>query len=205
MLGRIRAIAKFLTPKVFSTIFNSFIIPVYDYGIDIWATQTRLELSEAQAPINRLIAAYHYPSLFRKLRRKVQKGDETARRRLYLQQRKLFLVSDVLEQIRILTIPERAEWTMLKNVFLSLSEDPHIGSQNLFTLSSNTRCSRTLPLLTVDACNSETLRKSVKFRSVKVWNSLPKTWDIQNLPTATFKKSVYELLVARRSDQFLKL
>ena len=199
VIGKIRSIAKLITPKVFTTIFKSFVIPVFDYGIDIWATQTHLALAEAQAPINRLVAACLYPSLFRKLRRKIQNRCIIFRRHLYNNHRHLLRVSDVLVQLRVLTISERAEWTLLKNCFISLKTDP---SSDLFSLSTNSRCSRSLPLLSVSSCNSECLRKSVKFRSIKAWNSLPKSWDFDSLSLSKFKMAVYDLLVARRSDQY---
>jgi hypothetical protein len=82
-------------------------------------------------------------------------------------------LSDVLLKFKFLTIEERALWTRGKNV-LSYLKSPVPEFKSFYRLSSNPHSSRSMPLLEVEGCNSETFRKSVKFKSCKVWNYLPK-------------------------------
>ena len=64
--------------------------------------------------------------------------------------------------------------------------------------------SRTFPLLKVESSNSLTLRKSVKFRGIQAWNSLPKEWtlyvDNDIISSSEFKKNVQNLLIEQRSN-----
>jgi lipopolysaccharide export LptBFGC system permease protein LptF len=122
--------------------------------------------------------------------------------------KKVLDMDTLLRECNMLSINERVDWTRLKNVIkFKLSTVPKLNSFYLF--SSNTRCSRTLPLITIESCNSETLRKSVKFKSSHVWNTLPKDWDIQEFLVSgdigEFKTMVFDYLVEKRKDIWLTM
>jgi len=113
-LGRLRNISKFLTPHAFSILFKTFVIPVYDYGLDIWGPQSASQIPAIQNSINRLLFATHRPSLNRKLRRGFLKGNKLKRKKLFNQFKSSLDVSLLLQQLGILTVSERLEWILLK-------------------------------------------------------------------------------------------
>jgi len=201
--GKLNYVRRFLTPNLVKILVNAYVLPVYDYCIDIWAVQSLNELNFLQNKVNTFLFSSLYPSLFSKLRRSCKKN---VRRNKKPTLRKRFDMDTLLKECNILSIAERVDWTRLKNVIhFKLSPVPKINS--FFTFSSNTRSSRTLPLITMDSCNSETFRKSVKFKSSKTWNSLPKDWDIQELLESRdldkFKGIVFTYLVEKRKDEWL--
>ena len=93
----------------------------------------------------------------------------------------------------------------------------------IYKLSDNLHSSRTFPLLTVESSNSITLRKSIKFRATKAWNSLPKEWNLYRtyddnninnvdelidnrmVGDKEFKKKVFCLLIEQRSNLWFNL
>ena len=96
-----------------------------------------------------------------------------------------------------LNIVLRRNWTLLKNTFASLTSPvPEIAS--FYCKSSNTRTSRSLPLLQVDRSISESFRTSVKSRSVRLWNSLPKDWSIESISSNQFKSLVLKRLLSQK-------
>jgi len=107
-------------------------------------------------------------------------------------------------QLHVLTIPERLEWTRLKNVFNSI-KSPLTDHLHFFQLSTNTRCSRKFPLIKVPSGRTKFVGNSITLKSVKSWNSLPKSWDFDTLPQHSFKKIVIDLLVSIRKEVFVQL
>lgn len=202
ILGRIRRVSKFLPLDVFKIVFKAYVIPTYDYCIDVWATKSHNELCKAQAAINRFLFAVYQPSLYRKARKRFKKEAKESSRQVYSKQ-KLMEVNSFLEQLNILTIPERADWTRAKNVLKFVkSQVPSLSSVYEFSQRAS---SMTFPRLQVSRSNSESIRKSVKFKSIASWNSLPKTWNLDDLSSSQFKKAVHDHIVTKRKNQFVSL
>ena len=109
---------------------------------------------------------------------------------------------------KLAPIIDRANWTRAKNVFRYL-RSPVECLNEFYTLSTNTRTARSLPLLSVESCSSETFRKSVKFKSTKFWNSLPGSWKLtrengKEISVNQFKNMVFEFQVENRKSDWLK-
>jgi exonuclease III len=207
-LGCLYGIRKFVPQKVNQILINAYVLSAYDYCIDIWAVQSRLELSALQNKINRYLYSSIYKPLFRKMTRKLRKSTRLSRKMNYFNANQLDM-SDLLLKFKFLTIEERALWTRGKNV-LSYLKSPVTEFNSFFKLSSNPHSSRSMPLLEVEGCNSETFRKSVKFKSCKFWNSLPKDMTLYSdteldgfVKLSEFKDVLYDYLVESRKSLFL--
>ncbi len=207
-LGCLYGIRKFVPPKVNQILVNAYVLSAYDYCIDIWAVQSSLELSTLQNKIYRYLYSSVYRSLFRKMSRKLCKSSRYRRKEIYPSFNQLDM-SDLLLQFKILTIEERAWWTRGKNV-LSYLKSPVPEFNSFYKLSSNLRSSRSIPLLEVEGCYSETFRKSVKFKSCKFWNSLPKDMTLFSdteldgfVKLSDFKETLYDYLVEIRKSIWL--
>jgi len=102
----------------------------------------------------------------------------------------------LLDNYNLLSIRDRADWTRAKNVLkFTRSQIPELA--NFFAFSTRSLSTgRPLPLLTQSSCHSESFRKSVKYKSILFWNSLPDTWDINKLRDSKFRDLVYKFLVS---------
>jgi len=198
VIGRMNSIAKFLPPSTFSILFKAFVIPVYYFGLDIWGIQPKLEIMKLQNLINNLLFSSYHPSLGRKLRRSFLKGNRATRTLLYKYKDNL-KVTPMLNQLNILTISERLQWICLKNVFKNLTSPSEPSRYQL-----SPRNARSFPLLVVPTGRTKFVGNSVLFRSVSLWNSLPRNWDFDTMTLKLFKKIVFYHLVSKRSETFVK-
>jgi len=73
--GSVKSISKFLPQKIFNILVKAYVLPVYDYCIDIWTTQSNSDLEALQNTIHRLLYSFSSPSLFRKSSIDVKYGD----------------------------------------------------------------------------------------------------------------------------------
>jgi exonuclease III len=192
-ISRLQSVKRCVSPFVMEILIKAYILPIYDYCIDIWCSQTDRQLNTLQSKIDKLIFSSFFPSLFKKVKRYSHKASFN----LYFES--LSNQSSLLQKLNILSVKERVQWSLLKNTFQILfAENPLESMLGFFTLSSNSRTSRTFPLLKVEAFKSETFKRSVKFRATSFWNSLPKTWDISNTSLAQFKKMIFDHLTSNR-------
>ena len=181
---------------------KAYIIPIYDYCLDIWAVATDNELTKLQKKIDRLLIGHFLPSIVRKYNKNkiTQNG--------LLDVCKID-VNPILNRCHMLTISERLVWTLVKNV-RSCIVSPVDIINSIYKLLDNQRTSRTFPLLSVESSNSITLRKSIKFRAIRAWNSLPKEWNFYNdenriVSDEEFKKKVFSFLIRQRSNLWFNL
>jgi len=170
-------------------LFKAFVLPLYDYCIDIWAVQSRFELDSLQKKINRFFIAVNYPSLRRKFTNKRSSSIVA----------NSIDVAPLLSECKLLTIAERHQWALAKNVFAFLSSPVHC--LNSFYVKSNRTSSRNLPLLQLDRPKSNTLKNSVKSRATTYWNSLPKNWSIFSKSRLVSQDKFNEMMFDYLEDQ----
>jgi len=163
---------------------------------------SNLELMKIQSSIDRLFAFALHPSLFRKIRLSFLTGDKSGRIRLFNCMRSKLEVNPLLQQLSILTIPERVEWTRLKNTFKALKH-PTTAVSDWYNLSPNPHSHRSFPLLEVTRGSTVFIGRSVKFKSIASWNKLPKHWDFDKMTFPQFKKQIFNYLVSSRKDSSL--
>jgi hypothetical protein len=162
---KLRSIKRYVPELVMKILFNAYVLPIYDYCIEIWCVQTKLELSTLQSKIYHFLLSYLYPTLGKKFKKAPKTHllhSET--------------MHSLLSRFNLLTVHERMNWTLLKNAHKYFTSDIP-GLQSLFNFSTNTRSSRSMPLLQVERHSSESFKRSVHYRTVSLWNELPK--DLQ--------------------------
>jgi len=129
------------------------------------------------------------------------KGNKSTRTSVFRRYKKDLAVPPLLKQLKILTIQERLEWTCLKNAFRCVK---YPDFDVLYFYEPSPRASRTFPLLQVPSGRTKFIGRSVKFRTIQLWNVLPKSWNLMTLKTHTFKQQVHDHLVSRRKNCFVK-
>jgi hypothetical protein len=206
-LGKLHSIKNVIYLKVNIILVKAYVLSAYDYCIDIWAVHSKLAFETMQNKVNRYLYSSIYPSLYRKLRRTYIKSNRNKRKLKYFRRNEVDM-EDIFFICKLSPIIDRADWTRAKNV-LSYLRSPVQELNQFYTFSNNTRCSRNLPLLEVDSCNSETFRKSVRFRTAKFWNTLPKTWELtddngKEISIKKFKNMVFEFQMSNRKSDWLK-
>jgi hypothetical protein len=155
-VGRIkylRGIKRFLTPQVMKTMLNAYIHSVIDYGLDIWAVQPEAELQQIQR-IDRFLLEFYCPSHYKK-------------------RRKLSVIAQntnysLLDKCHFLTVIERRRRNYIS---LKVAFKDYVNNKLDF---SDREC-RTFPLMKVSSHSdlrlSESFKKSISFRTCKLWNS----------------------------------
>ena len=89
-----------------------------------------------------------------------------------------------------LTVIERRDYVILKNMY----KDYRAGNVKLSTRES----SREIPLVITDTFQSESFKKSVKFRGGCIWNQLPRNLKIKELGYDSFKTFVKSWIKQKR-------
>lgn len=208
-IGKLYGVRKFLPLKVNQMLVNAYVQSAYDYCIDIWCVQSRLELMPLQNIVNRYLYSSVYKALFRKMSRQMRFRRSRRRRKLNYFSFNQLDMNDLMCNFNLLTVEERSSWTRAKNI-LSFLKSPVEEFRSVFKFSENARTSRTLPLLQIEGCNSETFRKSVKFKSCKLWNSLPKDMNIYSdkesdgfIVKSEFKEKLYDYFTSIRNSIWL--
>jgi len=158
-LFKIRSIKRFLTCKAFQMIYNALVLPISDYCIEIWCVQNSSKLNIIQSKLNRLIYEYFISSKIKnyKFIRKNPKEKQ--------------ILLDLFLEYQKFTIVERQQKFILKRVFKCF-----YGFEKCNTISDWFNFSesngRRFPLLHVPHHNSEIFKKSFRYRSCLLWNSL---------------------------------
>jgi hypothetical protein len=183
VVGRIkylRGIKRYLTPQVMKTMLNAYIHSVIDYGLDIWAVQPEAELQQMQRRIDRLLLEFYCPSHYKK-RKKVNATGPISNFTL-------------LDKCNFLTVIERRNYVSLKVAFIDYENDK---------LEFSDRNCRTFPLLKVESRSSETFEKSITYRTCKLWNSLPRDWELKSLSYSKFKELIVSILKCQRENDYI--
>jgi hypothetical protein len=182
VVGRIkylRGIKRYLTPQVMKTMLNAYIHSVIDYGLDIWAVQPETELQQIQRRIDRFLLEFYCPH--------------------YKKRRKLSVIGQntnytLLDKCNFLTVTERRNYISLK-----VSFNDYVNNKLDF---SDREC-RTFPLLKVASHSSESFKKSISFRTCKLWNSLPRDWELKSLSYPKFKELIVYVLKRQRENDYI--
>jgi hypothetical protein len=163
----LRGIKRYLTPLVMKTMINAYIHSVIDYGIDIWAVQPEAELHQIQRRIDRFLLEFYCPSHYKKHRKTNFSGH--------------FSIYSVLDKFNFLTVIERRNYVSLKVAY-----NDYINNK----LDFSDRDFRTFPLVKVASHISETFKKSTAYRTCKLWNSMPRDWELKSLSYTKYKELI---------------
>jgi hypothetical protein len=180
VVGRIkylRGIKRFLTPQVMKTMLNAYIHSVIYYGLEILAVQPEAELQQIQRRIDRFLLEFYCPSHYKK-------------------RRKLSVITNytLLDKCHFLTVTERRKYISLKVAFKD-----YVNNKLDF---SDREC-RTFLLMKVASHSSESFKKSISFRTCKLWNALPRDWELKSLSYPKFKELIVYVFKRLRENDYI--
>lgn len=168
-LKYLRGVKRYLNVHVLKIMINAYVHSVINYGIEIWAVQTDTLLIELQNRIDRFIYEFF---VHKYAKRKYRHKTDTQ------------FIDKLRKDCNFMTILVRRDYVLLKCAY----KDMIAGSCN-FSLRNNVR---TFPLMNVDTFSSQIYKKSVKFRTTKLWNALPRDLDVRNMSYGKFKEFLCE-------------
>ena len=96
-------------------------------------------------------------------------------------------------------VKERWKYVQLKHTLVKYKNS--ISDDNEAEKASQR--SRTLPLFPIDSCKSEALKKSFEYRRIKLWNALPRDWDVLKMTYDNFKDKAFLYIISKRNDNFI--
>lgn len=159
--------------NVLKITINAYLHSVIDYGIEIWAVQSDKMLEELQNKIDRFICEF-FVHKCAKRKYKLNNG--------YFYDKSY--INELRKQCNFMTVLQRRDFVLLKCAF----KDMTMG-KCIFSLRSNLR---KCPLMIVDNFSSQIYRKSVAFRTTKIWNTLPRDLDVKNMSYNLFKDFLHD-------------
>ena len=182
----IHGIRRYLSKQAFCVLVSAYVHSVMDYCIDVWCVQTKTKLSAIQSKVNNLLISYFYP-FFAKLK--------SSKRDCKISVKRSINEFDILNDCNFLTLSERCDLAILKNLFVKCRND----SVEFTSRSKN--CS--MPKIVTIAHFSETYKKSLVFRGRQLWNNLPKEWVFSNMSISGFCSKVKDFLKSKRDSEFV--
>lgn len=179
----ILGVKRYLNVQAMKAMVNAHLHSVTDYCVDIWAVQGTNKLDLIQSKIDKFI--YCYPSLAKRRPScnlsftKIRDSDDMMKLR---------------NECNFLTLSERLEYVTLKNAFkryllCKLSFTPRSASLDF-----------TMPKLPPIVHKTESLKRSILFRTYKLWNALPTDWVLKELTYPSFCHKVKALIISRRAS-----
>jgi hypothetical protein len=162
------------------TMINACVHSVIDYGIDIWAVQPDAELQQIQRRIDRFLLEFYCPSHFKKRRKVYSTGH--------------FSTYSILDKFNFLTVIERRNYVSLKVAY-----HDYLNKK----LDFSDRDCRLFPLLKVASHSSETFKKSIAYSTSKLWNSMPRNWELKSLSYTKFKELIVSLFKCQRGNDYI--
>jgi hypothetical protein len=178
-LNYLHGIKRYLSPLVTRIMVNSYVHSVIDFGLDIYAVQTKVQLAQLQGTINRFLTGYFLPSLIRRSKYSYDRVKAEVD------------INKILKDCNFLTVAERADYVLLKNMFKSYQTE-----KLAFTTHS---VSKNMPHVQIASQKSN----CVSYRGAQLWNNLPPKWILKDLTYNKFKENVHTWIVEKRDDIFV--
>ena len=179
-------IRKYITNCTFKIMINAYVHSVANYCLDLWAVQSENDLLQIQNKIDRFLVMCLWPSLLKKHAKKNQ---------LYLNIKANINMDVIRKDFNMYTIIERRNIYLLKLMYDKMKTDCSIQSAMFNTNGSMTRLSQIRH-------SSVTFERSWKCRGIKIWNELPREWEIGEISRNVFVRKVKEWIVEKRKDDF---
>ena len=178
-LSYLYRIKRQLTEKAMVILLNCKVQSIVDYCLDIWAVHTDKQLEPLQNRIDTFLKNFLLPKTCKaKSKRQSYSSYETIRQSLD--------IITIRNNLNLLSITERRDFFLLKHAFDSFIKPLRD------VLEDNDK-----PRLPVLHYKYEIPKKSNNYRSILLWNQLPRNTNC-TISTNTFSAKVKELLVKRR-------
>jgi len=99
------------------------------------------------------------------------------------------------DKCNFMTVYERSIYVILKLAFKTYAK-------NQTLLSVNSMQHRNFPLATVTSHNSQSFKRSVQYRCINKWNSLPRDWTWIGLSYIKFKELIFNWIISKRNNDY---
>jgi hypothetical protein len=179
-------IKRYLSQQAMCAMVNAHLHSVIDYCLDIWCVQNKTRLDSLQKKIDRFLISYNFPKLAKK---------KCNRKKSYQSIRNSIDIVKIRTECNFLTVRERCDYVLLKIAY-------KYYIKGKLTPAVRNLC-HTFPKLKVIDRRTNILKKSTKFRMIELWNDLPRNWDIDKMNYAIFSNNVKQLIVKKRSCDFV--
>lgn len=181
-LSYLYGIKRYLTENVMTMLVNCNIHSIIDYGIEVWAVQSSAQLNVIQKKVDAFICNYFLPAICKKARnRKLPRG------------RIKININDYRTKHNIFSLEERRDLFLLKYAFR------HSDTNNM----DNGNRSRSWPLMSVPRCNTKFSQNSINYRSILLWNALPREWIREGMMYSKFVNECKNLLIKKRDCDYV--
>lgn len=138
---------------------------VIEYGIDLWAIQSDYKLKMLQSKINRFLLQFQYPKIIKR-----SKFRKNRKRNV-----KICMYEDLLKEYDCITVIERRDYVSLKHIL----QDEHMKTiQECKESGSVDKLFEPLKKKILPLFKSELYKCSLAYRSIKLFNSLPRDFSL---------------------------
>lgn len=172
-LKYLRGFKRYINEHVLKVVINAYVHSVIDYGIEIWAVQSDAMLIDLQRKIDRFIIEFFY-------RKESKKKYNVTNSRCHNE----FDVNTLRKSCNFMTVMQRRGYVILKCAYKEMMS----GNVVLSGRSDLRKC----PLMSLGNFSSQIFRKSVKYRTIMLWNKLPRDFDIKSMSYNKFKVAIHE-------------
>jgi len=101
---KLQSAKRYVPELAMKIMFNTYVLPIYDYCIDVWCVHSESELSHLQSKINRFLFAHTYPGIAKKFN-KIPTNSA-------LRHDNAKNSHDLLLRFNLLSIYDRMKWTV---------------------------------------------------------------------------------------------
>lgn len=166
----LHSLKRVINEQAMRAIVNTQVHSVIDYCIDIWTVQNSTFLTRLQKIIDNFLLSYYFPRLAKSRSwRKV--STKSLRNSVNIEQ--------VRKDCNLLTVEQRSNYVILKYAYKSYAK----GELNFSGRTESYKRPNLCPL----THRTEAFKRCIRYRRYKIWNSLPKDWDIGKLSYAQFQ------------------
>jgi len=134
---KLQTVKIHVSEYVMGILFNAYVLSIYDYCIEVWCVHSLVELNILQSKVYRFLFSYINPTLSRKYKKSPR---SMALHSIHGQNMHSLL------RFNLLSIHDRMIWTILKNEY-GYRHTIIPGLKSMFAFSSNTRSTRSMPLV----------------------------------------------------------
>lgn len=166
----LHGLKRMFSEQAMRVMVNTQVHSIIDYCIDIWAVQKPTYLDKIQKIIDNFLLSYYFPRLA-----KTRAYKRTSLKNL----RDKIDIDQVRKDCKLLTVQQRCTYVTLKYAYKLYVNDELQFSNRTETYKRPNMCPPTH--------RTELYKRCIKYRRYKIWNSLPKDWDIKEMSYGHFQ------------------
>lgn len=180
----LHGLKRSINEQAMKVLINTQVHSVIDYCIDIWTVQTSLSLKKVQDIIDNFLLSYYFPKLAKSY---------STRKRSLINVKKGIDVKKFRTDNNLLTVEERSNYVLLKNAYKLYKLDKLTFSERSISYNRPNMCA---PIH-----RTEAFKRSLTYRRYRIWNTLPKDWELRNMSYGLFQSKARDFVTGQNCDQ----